>query len=384
MVNRFERVPLSLYIHWPWCLRKCPYCDFNSHAKRREDIPEKEFLADLKRAFLLQKPLFEGRRIETVFWGGGTPSLMAPSSIAEFLEFVAKESSLAEDAEITLEANPGSVERGSFAALRSAGVNRISLGIQSFQDEKLKALGRIHNGGDAKRAAEEVAEHFDNFNIDLMFALPGQSYEDLMSDMRCALDVGSTHLSYYQLTIEEQTAFAKRPPEGLPEDETIGDMLDFIETETEKAGFSHYEVSAYAKDGKRCRHNLNYWEFGDYIGIGPGAHGKLSTEKGVLRTASFCNPGKWMRDIEEAGTGFEETRIVTEEEMPFEFMLNALRLRSGADPRLWEERTFLPWTSVKARWDEGVAEGLLTDPAKRLCTTEKGWRFLNEAQELFL
>lgn len=379
-----EKIPLALYVHWPWCLHKCPYCDFNSHAKPRELIPEAEYLEALKGAFLRFLPFIDGREIETVFFGGGTPSLMRPETIDNFLSFVRANAQLSPKAEITLEANPGTTEYTDFSELRNSGVNRLSIGVQSFNDAKLKILGRIHTGQQARQAISKAAEVFDNFNLDLMFALPGQTKEALIEDLTTALQFHPTHLSYYQLTIEEGTAFYKHEPSGLPDMDLAYAMLEEIESTTAKLGLDHYEVSAYAKPGFRCRHNLNYWQFGDYVGVGPGAHGKITKDGKIFRTASVNSPALWMERISKGLPPYSEIREVQKDDLPFEFMLNALRLRQGVPSSFWEERTGLPLSYLAPVWNLPQAHDLLKPLNEKICTTDLGWKFLNEAQELFL
>lgn len=379
-----EKIPLALYVHWPWCLHKCPYCDFNSHAKPRELIPEGGYLEALKGAFRRFLPFIDGREIETVFFGGGTPSLLHPETIENFLSFVRDNAKLSPDAEVTLEANPGTTEYTDFAELRNAGVNRLSIGVQSFNDEKLKVLGRIHSGKQARVAITKAVEVFDNFNLDLMFALPGQTTKELIEDLTTALQFHPTHLSYYQLTIEEGTAFYKHEPVGLPDMDQAYAMLEEIESATAKFGFDHYEVSAYARPGFRCRHNLNYWQFGDYVGVGPGAHGKITKDEKILRTASVNSPALWMERIAKGLPPYSEIREVQTEDLPFEFMLNALRLRQGVPSSFWEGRTGLPLSYLAPFWNSSEAQKLLKPLNEQICTTDLGWKFLNEAQELFL
>ncbi len=379
-----ENISLALYVHWPWCLHKCPYCDFNSHAKSRELIPEAEYLRALKGAFRRFLPFIDGREIRTVFFGGGTPSLMRPETISSFLSFVKTNAKLSPEAEVTLEANPGTTEYTSFSELKEAGVNRLSIGVQSFNDEKLRILGRIHNGQQARVAISKAAEVFENFNLDLMFALPGQTTEELIQDLTTALQFHPTHLSYYQLTIEEGTAFYKHEPSGLPDMDQAYGMLERIESATSDQGFDHYEVSAYAKPGFRCQHNLNYWQFGDYIGVGPGAHGKITKDGKVVRTASVNSPTVWMERITKGLPPYSETHEIQKEDFPFEFMLNALRLRQGVPASFWEERTGLPLSSLFPFWNTPEARELLKPLNEQICTTVMGWKFLNETQELFL
>lgn len=312
-------IPLSLYLHWPWCVRKCPYCDFNSHAAPT-DLAEKEYVDIVLRDLAEWLPAVGGRRIETVFIGGGTPSLMSGDAVARLLDGADKLFGFAPDCEITLEANPGTVEEGRFKAFRSAGVNRVSVGVQSFMNEKLARLGRIHAADDALRAAAHAGEVFGNFNLDLMFALPGETLEEVAREVETAVATGATHLSFYQLTIEPGTAFAKRLPEGLPDEDLCADMSDLVIGALLKAGFEHYEVSGYARPGRRCRHNLNYWTFGDYVAAGAGAHGKVTTNEGVVREVRHMSPRKYMASVLEKGSGIAERRRVESGDLPFEFM----------------------------------------------------------------
>ena len=310
--------------------------------------------------------------------------MLSPSSIAQILDGLHQNFDIASDAEISMEANPGTFEYKNFAGYRKAGINRLSIGIQSFNDQKLKVLGRIHSSEEAKRAAAASAEIFDNFNLDLMFALPGQTFEELEKDISTALSFGSTHLSYYQLTIEPNTYFGKYEPAHLPDDDTRADMSDLVAQSLVKNGFEHYEISGYAKSGFRCRHNLNYWRYGDYFGIGPGAHGKLTHDKQIWRTVSAMNPELWKERVLSGGTGLVKDIKVKEEEIPFEFMLNALRLREGVPTELWEQRTFLPYETIQPTVEKLQNEEMLVKTPNILKTTETGWNFLNYVQEEFL
>lgn len=373
--------PLSLYVHWPWCVRKCPYCDFNSHEPGGE-IPEAEYLAALRADLESSLPLVWGRTVETVFIGGGTPSLMSAAGLERLLSDIRMLVPLAADAEITLEANPGTFESERFAAYRAAGVNRLSIGIQSFDEGRLKALGRIHDRGQALAAVEIAQRHFENFNLDLMFALPGQSLADAQADLETALAAAPPHLSLYQLTLEPNTVFAKYPPE-LPDEDTAAAMQDAIAERTAAAGYRHYEVSAYAQPGRAARHNLNYWQFGDYLGIGAGAHGKLSFPERILRQVRFRNPRAY---LEHAARGefVAEAVEVDVAELPFEFMLNALRLAEGVPTGLFAERTGLPITAIQAGLARAEARGLIEADPLRIQPTELGRRFLSDLQALFL
>mgnify|MGYP003340156920 FL=1 len=374
--------PLSLYVHFPWCVRKCPYCDFNSHEAPAGGLPEDLYLQALRRDLETSLPLVWGRRVESVFIGGGTPSLLSAAGLDRLLSDLRALLPLAADAEITMEANPGTFEAEKFRAFRASGVNRLSIGVQSFADAQLQALGRIHTGADAMRAIEAAAREFDNFNLDLMYALPQQSVADLEADLTRALGFAPTHLSIYQLAIEANTVFAKYPP-ALPDEDTVDAMLDLIEARTVAAGFDRYEVSAYARGGARSRHNLNYWTFGDYLGIGPGAHGKISFAERIVRQARVRGPDSYLREVFD-GSAVAEEREVGVDELGFEFMLNALRLRAGVPAALFEERTGCALATIAAPLEQARARGLLEPEPTELRTTALGWRFLNEVQAMFL
>ena len=371
-----HRPPLALYVHLPWCVRKCPYCDFNSYALRGE-LEEGRYLESLQRDLDRQAAEVEGRQVISVFFGGGTPSLFAPRSIARVLELAGERLALAPDLEVTLEANPGTVERGRFTEYRAAGVNRVSLGAQSFDPARLEALGRIHSPAETRRAAEELhGAGIRNFNLDLMYGLPGQDVAGAARDLREALALEPAHISHYQLTLEPGTPFAARPP-ALPAEEDVEGMLDACTAALEQAGFGRYEVSAYATQGRRCRHNLNYWSFGDYLGIGAGAHGKLTrTHPGqVMRSAQPRDPRRYMAA---AGGGAPVFAPVPEGELPFEFMLNALRLVEGFERSTYLERTGLAWESVGEKLERLAGEGLIRQEASWYRATALGLRFLNE------
>ena len=377
--------PLSLYIHFPWCVRKCPYCDFNSH-EARGALPEARYaaalVADLERAL----PQVWGRRVHSVFLGGGTPSLMSAAATDAMLAAVRARLALAPDAEITLEANPGTVEAGKFRDFRAAGVNRLSLGVQSFDPRHLKALGRIHDEREARRAIEQARAHFDNFNLDLMYGLPGQTVEQALADIEQALAFDPPHLSCYHLTIEPNTWFHRFPPK-LPGEDAAAEMQDAIEERLAAAGYDHYETSAYAKtantDNTRSAHNLNYWTFGDYLGIGAGAHGKLSFPGRIVRQARIKHPERYMAGVE--GTGAVETeRDVGVEEIPVEFMMNALRLNAGFPVALFEERAGLPLTAILRELDDAERRGLIERDHVRIAPTARGQRYLNDLLLLFL
>jgi oxygen-independent coproporphyrinogen-3 oxidase len=369
--------PLALYVHIPWCVRKCPYCDFNSH-ERAGALPEREYVERLMRDIEESLPSVWGRRIVSVFIGGGTPSLFSPESIDALLSGARARLALEPDAEITLEANPGTVEAARFRGFREAGVNRISIGVQSFDDRMLGALGRIHSGLEALRAIEAAAACFDNLNIDLMYALPGQSATMARADLEQAIRLGVPHVSAYQLTIEPNTVFWSRPP-ALPEHDAAADMQLALEDFVGAAGYEHYETSAFARPGRRCRHNLNYWQFGDYLGIGAGAHGKVSFPDRVTRHARARQPAEYMK-----ADAKPQESVVAAGELPFEFMLNALRLVEGFPSALFAERTGLPITVVERELAAAEARGLLERDWKRIRPTVRGRRFLNELLQSFL
>ncbi|MFO7543332.1 MAG: radical SAM family heme chaperone HemW [Thiobacillus sp.] len=373
--------PLSLYIHLPWCVRKCPYCDFNSHAA--QGIPEAAYidvlLLDLERAL----PDIWGRKIHTVFFGGGTPSLFSAAGIDRILTGVRTLTPLLPEAEITLEANPGTVEADKFSGFRQAGVTRISLGIQSFDPRHLKALGRIHDDTEACRAVELAAAHFDTFNLDLMFGLPGQTLDEALCDIDTALSYQPPHLSAYHLTLEPNTPFGHTAPPNLPDEDLAADMQLAIEQRLEKAGMQHYETSAYAQPHLASRHNLNYWQFGDYLGIGAGAHSKLSFHDRIVRDMRTKHPQQYMNAVAQ-GSHVADTRTLTRADLPFEFMMNALRLNEGVPSTLFEARTGLPLALCSSALEQAHTLGLLETGATRLQPTRRGQRFLNDLLELFL
>jgi oxygen-independent coproporphyrinogen-3 oxidase len=377
--------PLSLYVHLPWCLRKCPYCDFNSH-EASDGLPVHRYLdalcADLEAAL----PFVWGRRVHTVFIGGGTPSLLDPSAIERLIAHLRARLPLEPGCEITLEANPGTFERDRFRAYRAAGVTRLSVGVQSFDDAKLAALGRVHDAGQARAAVAEARACFDTYNIDLMYALPGQTLAQFESDLAQALAFVPPHLSVYHLTLEPNTVFAKFPPAGelaLPDDDTAFDMLDHIVARTEAAGLARYEVSAFAREGHRCAHNLNYWQFGDYLGIGAGAHSKLSFPHRVLRQTRWREPAAYM-DRALAGTAIAQDEEVARQQLPFEFMLNASRLREGFELRQFGDRTGLSLAALQPGLASAERQGLLARDFTRAWPTPRGFDFLNDLQALFL
>ncbi|MGB8299780.1 MAG: radical SAM family heme chaperone HemW [Azonexus sp.] len=373
--------PLALYVHVPRCVRKCPYCDFNSHEANGK-IPESEYVAALIADLQSALPLIWGRPVVSVFFGGGTPSLLSPTAIDELIGAFRALAMLSPEAEITLEANPGTVEADKFAGFRAAGVNRLSLGIQSFDDEHLKALGRIHGSAEARRAAQLAGEHFDSFNLDLMYGLPGQTHEQALTDIETALAFSPPHLSCYQLTLEPNTRFAAFPPE-LPESDACADMQEAIEARLAAAGYANYETSAFALAGKQCRHNLNYWYFGDYLGIGAGAHSKLTLHDRVLRQMRWKHPNAYLENVR-AGSPVQEENEVHARQLPFEFLMNALRLAGGFHPALFEARTAQPLTVILPGIRAAEAENLLAVTPERIAPTLKGRRFLNVLLERFL
>lgn len=374
--------PIALYVHWPWCVRKCPYCDFNSHAIGA-GVDEAGYIQALLQDVDAAVELAGRRPVSSVFFGGGTPSLMSVQGFETLMTGLRKRLLFAEDAEITLEANPGTHEAARFAGYVANGVNRFSIGVQSFDDERLKALGRIHNRRQALEAVETALTLVDNLNLDVMYALPGQSLEGAAQDALTAVKSGATHLSFYELTIEEGTAFYKREPAGLPDGDTAAEMGEIVGTTLAEAGFEHYEVSGYAKPGRRCRHNLNYWTFGDYIGVGAGAHGKITTEGGILRTERRANPLLYMDDAVN-GRFASQLSFVLAESLPFEFMLNVLRLYDGVPVTLWEATTGLPYEVIGKKVEALRSEGLLANDQRRLVSTELGRNWLSTVQERFL
>ena len=373
--------PLALYVHVPWCVQKCPYCDFNSH-EANGAIPEREYvdalIADLQSAL----PLIWGRPVQTVFFGGGTPSLLSPAAVDELIAAFRALAMLSPEAEVTLEANPGTVEAAKFAGFRDAGINRLSLGIQSFNDEHLKALGRIHGADEAKRAAQLAGEYFDSFNLDLMYGLPGQSMAQALDDVETALSFNPSHLSCYQLTLEPNTRFAAFPPE-LPEGDLCADMQEAIEARLAQAGFSNYETSAFARNSKQCKHNLNYWYFGDYLGIGAGAHSKLTLHDRVLRQMRWKHPAAYLENMR-AGNPVQETQDVAVNDLPFEFLMNALRLADGFQPALFESRTAQSINQILPALRAAEVDGLLEVGVEKIRPTLRGRRFLNVLLERFL
>jgi len=381
--------PLSLYVHLPWCLKKCPYCDFNSHEWQSGaggELPEQRYLdalcADLEHSL----PLIWGRAVHSIFIGGGTPSLFSPAAIDRLISDLRARLNLEADCEITLEANPGTFEKDRFKAFRAAGVTRLSIGVQSFNDAYLKALGRVHDRAQALAAVEEAASAFDTFNLDLMYALPGQTLEHLEEDLDTLLAFEPPHVSVYHLTIEPNTVFAKFPPQ-VPQDDDAYAMLDRITERTAMAGMQRYEVSAYAKPNHRCWHNLNYWQFGDYLGIGAGAHSKLSFAHRVVRQVRHRDPRMFMDhalETSRAERAVSHSEEVARADLPFEFMLNALRLPDGFLLADFTERTGLPVTVLQSALTRAEEKGLITRDLQRVVPTTRGFDFLSDLQALFL
>jgi putative oxygen-independent coproporphyrinogen III oxidase len=400
--------PLALYVHLPWCLKKCPYCDFNSHewtapktpaaspprggvsglgrpgAGQPGEPPYARYLDALREDLEQSLPLIWGRRVTSVFIGGGTPSLFAPALIERLLADVRARLPLEPGCEVTLEANPGTFESERFRGYREAGVTRLSVGVQSFDDAKLKALGRVHDGAQARAALDEAALAFDTWNLDLMYALPGQTMAQLDADLEQALAYRPPHLSVYHLTIEPNTLFAKHPPPRLPDDDLASEMLDRLTERTAAAGMQRYEVSAYARPGHRCLHNLNYWEFGDYLGIGAGAHSKLSFPHRVVRQIRFRDPPRYMAAALQEGHAVAQDAEVERAELPFEFMLNALRLAEGFELARFGERTGLPLSAIAGPLEEAERRGLIERDLQRVRPTPLGYDFLSDLQALFL
>lgn len=373
--------PLSLYIHIPWCVRKCPYCDFNSHEARQE-IPEAAYvdalIADLEQA----TPLVWGRKIRSVFFGGGTPSIFSADSIDKILSHVRMLTPLEYGAEVTLEANPGTVDISNFKGYRDAGVNRVSLGIQSFQPQYLMALGRIHDREQALAAAELALNTFDKVNLDVMYALPEQSLEDALQDAETACQIKPAHLSFYHLTLEPNTPFHRTPP-SLPDDDTGATMQEEIEKILAANGYQHYETSGFAQPGQQCQHNLNYWTFGDYLGIGAGAHSKLSFHDRIIRQSRHKHPKRYLEAIT-TGQVVDSEWQIGREDLAFEFMMNALRLVDGVEAGLFQQRTGLPLRVIQAQMEEAQRKGLLEQVGGVIKPTLLGQRFLNTLLEMFL
>jgi len=380
--GRLESLPpLALYVHLPWCMRKCPYCDFNSHESRTA-VPEDAYVAALLADLETALPSVWGRRVHSIFLGGGTPSLFSARAIDALLAGIRARLSLEPDVEITLEANPGTFEADKFRDFAAAGVNRLSVGIQSFNPRQLTALGRIHDAREAHRAVEIAQAHFANFNLDLMYALPEQTLEDAASDVASAVATGAPHLSFYHLTLEPSTLFFRHPPR-LPDEETQADMHESVARALVGANYLHYETSAYARPGKECRHNLNYWRFGDYLGIGAGAHAKLSFADRIVREARARTPAEYMRRVGD-GAQIVERHELSVDDLPFEFMMNALRLTDGVPIATFTDRTGLPISAVQAMLDIAAARGLIERDPERIRPSALGQRFLNDLLQLFL
>ena len=380
-----DPIPLSLYVHLPWCVSKCPYCDFNSY-EAGGPLPEQAYVDALVRDLAFAGEGIAGRRIVSVFFGGGTPSLFSGEAVARVLDAVSTRAALSEDAEITLEANPGTFDTGRFAAYRRAGVNRLSLGIQSLDDGRLRAIGRIHDGDQARAALGGAREAgFDNINVDLMYGLPGQGAEQALADLEQVLGYGPEHVSHYQMTLEPQTRFYHYPPPALPDDETLWDVQQQCQTLLAGRGYEHYEVSAYARAGRRCRHNLNYWRFGDYLGLGAGAHSKLTDapRRRIERVWRVKQPGAYMREAGSA-PGVAGRQALTPGDAAFEFLLNGLRLVEGFDEALFQARTGLDPRVVASAMETARAKGLLQTEGGRIRASASGYRYLNDLLQLFL
>jgi putative oxygen-independent coproporphyrinogen III oxidase len=379
--------PLSLYLHFPWCVRKCPYCDFNSHTLHGE-LPQESYIDALLRDLTQQLPRIQGRALQSIFMGGGTPSLFMPAALSRLLDGVRALCGMSSDIEVTLEANPGTIERGRFEDYRAAGITRVSLGAQSFDPQQLQRLGRIHSAQDTQRAARELhAAGISQFNLDLMYGLPGQTQAAALQDLSTAVALQPTHLSHYQLTLEPGTVFAGRPPADMPDPDTAADMQLACQAYLANAGFAQYEVSAYARGDARCRHNLNYWQFGDYLGLGAGAHGKSTTlHEGRLiveRTQRARDPRRYLAELDRdtAGPGL---KAVSETELPFEYFLNVLRLTDGFHPSAFEARTGLSFERVLPTLQSARSKGLMACDADHWRPTPQGLNFLNDLQSMFL
>ncbi len=373
--------PLALYVHIPWCARKCPYCDFNSHEARGE-IPQDEYIAALIADLESALPALWGRRLRSIYFGGGTPSLLSANGVDQILAAIRARLSLDPDAEVTLEANPGTAEAGKFAGFRDAGINRLSIGVQSFNPQHLQTLGRIHDDRQARRAIEMARAVFENFNLDLMYALPRQTLQQAEADIREAIDFCPPHVSAYHLTIEPNTYFARYPPQ-LPDDDASAQMQFRVEECLASAGYEHYETSAFARPGRESRHNLNYWRFGDYLGIGAGAHSKLSFSDRIMRQMRHKHPREYLQAVAR-GNAVQQAQQIRPDELPFEFMMNALRLTGGAEAALFAERTGLALSVIVRELELARARGLLEPDPLRLRPTRMGQRFLNDLLQIFL
>jgi len=373
--------PLSLYIHIPWCVKKCPYCDFNSHESRSE-IPEKRYVAALIKDLEQSVPRVYGRKIKSVFFGGGTPSLFSAESIDEILSAVRMLTPLDYGAEITLEANPGTVDTAHFEGYKQAGVNRVSIGIQSFNADYLRALGRIHDDKQAIKAAESAQKIFERVNLDIMYGLPNQTLKHALQDAKQAVVLNPDHLSFYHLTLEPNTPFYFTPP-SLPNDDVSADMQEQIEALLAENGYEHYETSAFCKPKSQARHNVNYWQFGDYLGIGAGAHSKLSFHDKITRETRYKHPKAFMENAE-ASNAVDSTWAIEQADLGFEFMMNALRLTNGFETKLFQERTGMHWEAISMRVTEALKKGLITQDLQKITPTLLGQRYLNNLLEIFL
>ncbi len=381
--QQIANIPLSLYIHLPWCIQKCPYCDFNSHAINTASIDEMAYIQSLLMDLDHELVFVQNRPIHSIFIGGGTPSIFSENAIATLLEGIQNKVPLKENAEITLEANPGTFEQSKFAGFKQAGINRLSIGIQSFHNHHLNTLGRIHNSQEALHAVEMALPLFEVVNVDLMYALPSQTIEEARTDIQTAIDLGVNHISAYHLTIENNTAFGYRPPNNLPDTDQAQDIEDAVHNSLINAGFTHYEISAFAKNGQFCQHNLNYWQFGDYLGIGAGAHGKVTCHNKIERTAKTKHPQAYICNI-----GDEQKHlmrhIIDTKDLPFEFMMNAMRLTEGVATSTFQERCALPLTQIKPMILQAQKLNLIDFTEEYIRPTEQGQRFLNELLLLFL
>lgn len=376
-------VDLGLYVHWPWCVHKCPYCDFNSFVSVG-GIPENDYIDALLRDLEFAALSIGDREVQTIYFGGGTPSLMSEKGFFQLMDGIRSRIAISSTVEISMEANPGTVEASRFAGYVEAGINRFSLGVQSFNNDELQLLGRIHNRDQALDAIAVAKSVCNNVNLDVMYCLPRQSKRSLLEDLSMALQQRTPHLSFYELTLEEGTTFAKKPPQGLPDPDAAADLDDLVHQKLQQAGFIHYEVSGYARPGRFCRHNLNYWTFGDYLGIGAGAHGKVTNRTGqVVRTVRASNPKLY---LQHAANGLFEAihKEVSAQELPFEFMLNALRLVDGVPAARWEETTGQSWSVIASRVEKLRSKGLMVSDADRIAVTPLGMRFLTDVQEEFL
>ena len=382
-MTKKDPIPLSVYIHIPWCIHKCPYCDFNSHEFKGQDIKNNEVIYTNALIKQIENFNFDSQRpIHSIFFGGGTPSLFSPATFEKIIGKIKDKYGLKEDCEITIEANPGTIDKQYFYGYRDVGINRISLGIQSFNEKHLKNLERIHNQKEAIEAANLAIKLFNEVNIDLMFALPGQTKLELNNDIKMALDIGSSHISYYHLTIEPNTFFFKHPPD-VPDQDKSAELSDLVSEKLKYANFKHYETSAYAEIGSQCRHNLNYWNFGDYLGIGAGAHTKITSKKSIHRYACHKNPKYYISAIN-GNNYFDENRLLTTNDSVFEFMMNSLRLNDGFDINSFEEKTFLPISEIKKELSVAKEKQLITEINGRIKPTILGQRYLNELLQIFL